>query len=142
MLTPIAQREPGHGKSWLLSFQRSDPYIEVGDKFFMGKPAMAQFSYATERKLRIIQERVGDDWRDQYPNQSIDAVFNQIVGDTRKTLFCKLDAEVKQQLDTMTKDHGVRIGEFLEELIKKEYDRYVADQQRLFESVSEHYGRS
>jgi len=103
---------------------------------------MAQFSYATERKLRIIQERVGDDWRDQYPNQSIDAVFNQIVGDTRKTLFCKLDAEVKQQLDTMTKDHGVRIGEFLEELIKKEYDRYVADQQRLFESVSEHYGRS
>lgn len=102
---------------------------------------MAQFSYATERKLRIIQERLGDDWRDQYPDQSIDAVFNQLVGDTRKTLFCKLDAEVKQQLDTMTKDHGVRIGEFLEGLIRKEYDRYVNNRQQLYDSVSEQYSR-
>ena len=89
---------------------------------------MTTYSYATERKIRIIKEKLGDDWKDQRPNQSIDAIYNSIVGDTRKNLFCKIEAESKAKLDEMTGAHKTGMAEFVEQMIEAEYSRFNARQ--------------
>lgn len=100
---------------------------------------MPPLSYATERKLKIIREQLGDDWQDKRPGQSIDAVYNELMGDARKTLFCKIDPAVKAHLDEMTKDHQVKIGEFLEGIIEKQYARYVEERKRLVNTLARQY---
>lgn len=57
------------------------------------------YSYATERKIRIIEDKLGPNWKEQRVGQSIDAIYNDLVGDTRKNLFCKINASVKDRLD-------------------------------------------
>jgi hypothetical protein len=84
------------------------------------------YSYATQRKIRIIEEKLGKDWKEQQPDKSIDAIYNELVGDTRKNLFCKIDANVKQHLDEMTKAHKSGMAEFIEQIIEAEYARYQA----------------
>ncbi len=100
---------------------------------------MPPLSYATERKLKIIREQLGDDWQDKKPDQSIDAVYNELMGDIRKTLFCKIDPSVKAHLDEMTKDHGVKIAEFLEGIIEKQYAKHVAERERLSVTLARQY---
>lgn len=82
------------------------------------------YSYATQRKIRIIEEKLGENWKDQKPGMSIDAIYNEIQGDTRKNLFCKIDAGVKDRLDTMTKAHKTGMAEFIEQMIESEWARY------------------
>ena len=84
------------------------------------------YSYATERKIRIIEKELGADWKDQRPNQSIDAIYNSIVGDTRKNLFCKIQAESKAKLDEMTSAHKTGMAEFVEQMIDAEHARFQA----------------
>lgn len=83
------------------------------------------YSYATERKIRIITEKLGEQWRDQYPNKSIDAIYNDLVGDTRKNLFCKIDSDVKDKLDAMTEFHKTGMAEFVEQLVKSAWKRHI-----------------
>ena len=87
---------------------------------------MADLSYATKRKKRIIEEKLGADWETQYPGKSIDAVYNIVTGDTRKNLFCKVRPEVKSQLDEMVEYHDLKMAEMVEKLVQEEYDRFVA----------------
>lgn len=82
-------------------------------------------SYATNRKLRIIEEKIGGDWTERYPGRSIDAVYNMVMGDNRKNLFCKIDPEIKKKLDEMVEYHDVRMAELVENLVEEEYDRFV-----------------
>lgn len=100
---------------------------------------MPPLSYATERKLKIIREQLGDDWQDKRPDQSIDAVYNDLMGDQRKTLFCKIDPAVKAHLDEMTKEHNVRIAEFLEGIIEKQYAKHMAERQRMVDTLARQY---
>lgn len=100
---------------------------------------MPPFSYATERKLSIIREKLGDNWQEQRSGKSIDAVYNELTGDSRRTLFCKINPEVKAHLDSMTKEHGIKIAEFLEQVIEKEYARFLEERKRLFEDVKQQY---
>jgi hypothetical protein len=86
---------------------------------------MTDISYATRRKTRIIEEQLGNDWRDKYPNKSIDAVYVIAIGDIRKNLFCKVDPDTKSKLDEMVAFHDVKMSELVEKLVKKEYDIYV-----------------
>lgn len=88
---------------------------------------MADMSYATRRKLRIIKEQLGADWQDQHPGESIDAVYNIVTGDKRKNLFCKIDPAVKGQLDEMVVHHDIKMAELVEKLVREEYDRYAQD---------------
>ena len=85
---------------------------------------MAKFSYATERKIKIIEEKVGDNWREKFKGESIDSIYNRLVGDDRKNLFCKVSPKTKEELDEMLSDYGVTLGEFMETLIGKEFRRY------------------
>ena len=88
-------------------------------------------SYATDRKIKIIQERLGPDWETQMNGLSVDAMYNQIVGDTRKNLFCKIDFQIKEKLDVMVDDHNVKMSEFIEQLIEREFKRFLAEKEQL-----------
>ena len=88
------------------------------------------YSYATQRKIRIIEEKLGKDWRDQRPGKSIDAIYNELVGDTRKNLFCKIPEGAKDHLDEMTKAHKTGMAEFIEQLIEAEWARHTAQVER------------
>ena len=100
---------------------------------------MPPFSYATERKLKYIREQLGENWESQRPGKSIDSVYNELTGDSRKTLFCKIRPEIKAHLDAMTKEHNIRIAEFLEQVIEKEYARFQEERQKIYESVAHQY---
>lgn len=82
------------------------------------------YSYATIRKIRIIEEKFGSDWKTTHPGLSIDAAYNQVVGDTRKNLFCKIDSSTKGLLDEMIGFHKIGMAEFVEALIEAEWSRH------------------
>ncbi len=82
-------------------------------------------SYATARKIRIIEKKYGPEWRLRYPNRKIDSIYNEVIGDTRKNLFCKIDSQIKDNLDEMVEFHKTSMSEFVEQLITAEYDRYL-----------------
>jgi len=88
---------------------------------------MAKKSYATERKIRIITEKLGEDWRKQHPGKSIDAIYNVVMGDERKNLFCKVDPQTKLQLDEMVEYHDMQMSSLVEKLVQEEYDRYTQE---------------
>lgn len=83
------------------------------------------YSYATERKIRIIEEKAGKDWADTYPNQSIDAIYNKLVGDTRKNLFCKIESSSKDHLDTLTEFYDTGMADFIQQLIETAWESHV-----------------
>ncbi len=85
---------------------------------------MAEYSYATERKIRILTEKLGENWQEQCGGRSIDAVYNEVIGDNRKNLFCKVDPEVKRKVDELTEGYDIKMSELVERLIEKEYDLF------------------
>jgi len=88
---------------------------------------MAEMSYATKRKIRIIEKELGEDWKKQHPGKSIDAIYNIVMGDARKNLFCKVDPETKNQLDEMVEFHDMQMSSLVEKLVQEEYDRYTRE---------------
>ncbi len=96
---------------------------------------MPKVSYATARKIRILEEKVGD-WKKQYPGRSVDFVYNQVIGDTRKNLFCKINPATKQQLDEMVDSYDVRMSELVERLIEAEYERYTEENRQASEDLA------
>lgn len=85
---------------------------------------MAKVSYATARKIKILQERFGPEWRKQFPGRSVDSVYNEVMGDRRKNLFCKISPSTKSQLDEMVDTYDVRMSELVERLINAEYRKF------------------
>lgn len=80
-------------------------------------------SYATERKIRIIKEKLGENWKDKLEGRSIDAAYNELVGDSRKNLFCKIDPSAKARLDEMVEEFDVKMAELVESMINEEYEK-------------------
>lgn len=85
---------------------------------------MAKFSYATERKIKIIEEKIGSDWEEKFQGESIDSIYNRLMGDDRKNLFCKISPQAKNLMEEMLTEYEVTLGEFVERLILKEYKQY------------------
>lgn len=83
-----------------------------------------EMSYATARKIKVIEHKLGDNWKSQYYGKSIDAIYNMVIGDMRKNLFCKIDPEIKKCLDEMVDYHDMKMSELVEKLIEEEYDRF------------------
>lgn len=100
------------------------------------------YSHATERKIRIITEAHGDDWALQFPSKSIDAIYNEVVGETRKTVYAKISADTKEHLDHLTQVYNVSISEFLESLIEKEYRSYQDHCRSLIKNIKDQYSGS
>lgn len=99
-------------------------------------------SYATERKKRILTEKLGENWREDYPGKSIDALYNMVVGDKRRNLFCKIDPEVKAMIDEMSDYYDVRMNELVEIVFREKYENF-SDERDLFSEnlASEFVGR-
>lgn len=97
-------------------------------------------SYATERKKRIIANMLGPDWQAKNPNKSIDAIYNEVVGDIRKNLFCKIDPEIKIYLDEMVDNYDMKMGELVERLILDEYEKYSKRKATYSEDLASQFG--
>lgn len=85
---------------------------------------MGEVSYATARKIRIIEERIGTDWKNLNEGRSVDRVYSDLMGDVRKNLFCKIDPSVKDQLDEMSQHYDIDMAELIETLITDEYAEF------------------
>jgi len=96
-------------------------------------------SYATNRKLRIITERCGYEWRDTYPDRSIDSVYNELVGDDRKTLFCKLSCDSKDKIDQMLSGYNVEVAALLEQWIDEKYKDFSKREQSSIVGLAKDY---
>lgn len=103
---------------------------------------MPEYSYATERKLRILKERIGKDWKEQYGNRSIDSVYNEVIGDIRKNLFCKVDPDIKRKVDELTLSYDIKMSELIERLIDREYDDFKHRTEDYTEDLAEQFAKS
>ena len=80
--------------------------------------------YAKERKEKIISSHFGENWKIEYSNMSIDALYKKAIGDERKTLFCKVTPECKKFLDEMVEHNDIMKSELVESMIRKEYSKF------------------
>jgi hypothetical protein len=97
---------------------------------------MDEPSYATARKLKIIESRLGADWRKNHPDVAVDAVYNRLVGDDRKTLFCKVQPGTKAKLDEMVTHYEIKMGEFIEKLIEVEYEIFIQQRTKMMQNLA------
>lgn len=93
---------------------------------------MVKISPATARKIKIIEDHFGDDWKSL--GKSIDALYNEAVGDNRKNLFCKIEPETKERLDEMLDFYNVKLAMFMERLIEAEYKTYTNNKSAIKEA--------
>ncbi len=97
-------------------------------------------SYATDRKIRILTERIGTDWKLQVGSKSIDAAYTELIGDKRKNLFCKVKPKTKEQLDEMVEGYEFKLmSEFLEQIIGTAYDQYLLHREDSRKSLADQY---
>jgi hypothetical protein len=96
-------------------------------------------SYATERKLRIICDKEGENWQQKYPGKSIDAVYNLVTGDRRKNLFSKVSPSVKAHLDEMSTYEGASMSEMLEKCIEDAYSRHLVQRSDLSRELTNQF---
>lgn len=87
------------------------------------------YSYATKRKINIINERLGDGYQwpnvpSEYEGMSIDSLYSHLIGDNRVNLFFKVDPKTKEYIDLMSKSSGMKKAEFIEFLINEHYKTY------------------
>jgi hypothetical protein len=99
-------------------------------------------SYATGRKVRIIVEKLGVNWQKTHPGMAVDAIYNEVVGDTRRTVFCKVESSIKDNLDEMVIFKDMKMAEFIEFLIDNEYQRFTAQKKRMMSEVAKDYSGS
>lgn len=102
---------------------------------------MAEYSYATERKLRILKEKVGTDWQEQYGGRSIDSAYNEVIGDVRKNLFCKVDPDIKRKVDELVEGYDLKMSELIEILIVREYDAFTHRTEDYTEDLAEQFAQ-
>lgn len=99
-------------------------------------------SYPTRRKIRIIEEKLGPDWKKQNAGKSVDAIYNMVMGDQRKNLFCKIDPEIKEKLDEMVEYHDIQMSAMVENLVKEEYDRYTQERDARVAHIASQFAMS
>jgi hypothetical protein len=96
-------------------------------------------SYATLRKLRIIEEKHGPNWAEKFPGRSIDSVFIELTGDRRKNLFCKIRPDLKQKLDEMVEFKQVNMAEMIEQIIEDTYEVFLREKSSTVKDLSQQY---
>jgi len=97
------------------------------------------YSYATERKIKAIEQHHGEDWKTVIGDLSIDAAYNLLVNDNRKHLYCRISSDTKKQLDEMTDSYGVKIAHFIEVLVEKEYKNFKDKKQKEMSNMLEQF---
>jgi hypothetical protein len=96
-------------------------------------------SYATQRKIRLITDRYGENWAERFPDRSIDSIFIELTGDRRKNLFCKIRPELKDKLDEMVTFRQLSMAELVEQIITEAHTRFVGDKSKVVTSLQDEY---
>lgn len=102
---------------------------------------MDKYSSATRRKIAIITKNVGPNWRELYPHRKIDSIYNEIVGDNRKNLFCKIRPETKTRLDEMVDHYGIPMSELIQRLIDDHFADFEHERNVAVEQIVQQYTR-
>ena len=92
-----------------------------------------------QRKIRIIAKTFGDNWRDQYSDMAVDAVYNLAIQDDRKSVFCKIDKSRKEKLTEMLHYYDTTMGDFISMMIDTHYDRYQDQRLSIISGIAEDY---
>jgi hypothetical protein len=96
-------------------------------------------SYATKRKIRLIEAKYGPDWVGRFPGRSIDSIFIELTGDQRKNLFCKIDPDLKEKLDEMVSFRQLSMAELIEQIIDESYLRFMRDKHAVVDGIAAEY---
>lgn len=83
------------------------------------------------RKIRIIEKTFGSNWRDKFPNKAVDAVYNIAISDNRRSVFFKIQPELKDKLDEMINHYDATIGDFIGMLIDQQYEIYLEQRRNI-----------
>ncbi len=92
-----------------------------------------------QRKIRIIEKTFGPDWRDQFPEMAIDAIYNRAIDDDRKSLFCKIDKGHKDKLAEMLDAYGTTMGEFIGRMIEDYHNQFMRQQRDIVSGIADEY---
>lgn len=87
-------------------------------------------SYATERKIKKLREKFGDDWEQHLEGRSIDRAYSELVGDTRVHFYCKMKPTTKEMLDFLLEQSGSKAGPYIERLIRKAHQEHMERMQK------------
>lgn len=96
-------------------------------------------SYATNRKIRLIEAKYGPNWSEKFPGRSIDSIFVELTGDSRKNLFCKIRPDLKQKLDEMVEFSQANMAEMIEQIIEDSYEKFLANRSNATSDLSRQY---
>ena len=97
-------------------------------------------SYATQRKIRLIEAQYGPEWDKKFPNRSIDSIFIELTGDQRKNLFCKIKPELKDKLDEMVDFNQLNMAEMIERIIEDAYVKHAHEKSVAVSEIGAAYG--
>lgn len=91
------------------------------------------YSYATKRKINIINETLGDGYQwpnvpPQYDGMSIDSLYSKLIGDERVNMFFKVSPTTKEQIDHLSKTMGMTKAELMEHLVNQYHDVHLRTQ--------------
>jgi hypothetical protein len=101
--------------------------------------ALDNMNPGQQRKIRIIEKTFGDNWRDQYPDMAIDAVYNLAIQDDRKSVFCKIDKQRKEKLTEMLHYYDTTMGDFISMMIDTHFDQYQEQRRSVISGIAEDY---
>jgi len=91
-----------------------------------------EISLTTQRKLEYLTKHFGENWQNAFDGKSVDRAYREAIGDTRKSLYCKIEDKTKARLIELVAAHDTNMSDFVEMLITTEWNKY---QQRLKENA-------
>lgn len=92
-----------------------------------------------QRKIRIIEKTFGANWREQYSDMAIDAIYNLAINDDRKSLFCKIDKQRKDKLTEMLDYFDTTMGDFIGMMIDTHYETYLERRRSIISDIAEDF---
>ena len=92
-----------------------------------------------QRKIRIIGNIFGSNWREQHPGMAIDAVYNLAIRDERKSVFCKINKDQKQKLMEMIAHYDITMGDFISMMIDIHFEQYTEQRLNIVSGIADDY---
>jgi hypothetical protein len=91
------------------------------------------------RKIKIIEKNIGKNWREMYPDKSIDNIYRIAMKDDRAPLFCKISREQKQALRDMLEHYDTNAGDLVGIMIDTYYEFYINQHDDIIVGSASHY---
>lgn len=99
----------------------------------------ANLNPGQQRKIRIIEKNMGENWRDKHQGMAIDAVYNLAIQDDRKSVFCKIDKDRKEKLTEMLEYYDTTMGDFIGMMIDAHFGTYQHQRRSIISGIAEDF---